>query len=206
VLRSVPPARLTLQAQAAPDPRRPTTTGVHPGGPTGSRAVGCRGTAARGANRDEVNMRSWINVGWVWPLCAGLTACTASDGNFLAIEALPPPITSDIGLPLRITAVGGRGVQLDLTMATFDEASQSQCLTVGSAATDVGSTRFGTLIVLVHPQQVEAIVVGHLYASCPTMAGAIASGSLDELASFDLTVHVEQPNHGDAGAMDGGAL
>jgi hypothetical protein len=102
-----------------------------------------------------------------------LAACQPTDEAFLSLDPLPPPATASIGIPVRVVAVGGSGVKLELTQGKFgDDQTASKCLTVNSEASDMGAAEVGSEVVIVVPDDVEALMIGHLYERCSDMEGA----------------------------------
>jgi hypothetical protein len=120
-----------------------------------------------------------------WLLCLYLAACSQyEDGKFLAIDALPPPVSVTLGIPLRVTVAGGNGVRLDVMQGTLGDELTSGCLTIAGS---------NSAIVVVHPNDTEAVVVGQLYKTC--------SDTSTVLAETETQVHLQAANPpGDAGA------
>lgn len=132
-------------------------------------------------------------------ICVVLTGCQPADKAFLAIEPLPAPTTVEIGIPVRVVAVGGHGVALELTQGKFgDDGTTSRCLTLDNDASAPDTTEVGSEIVVVVPDDVESLVIGRLHERCPENDDVnnpmMEDAANPALAVTQRTLRVAEPN------------
>jgi hypothetical protein len=100
-------------------------------------------------------------------IAASSAACTPGDDAFVALEALDTTASPELGIPVRVTVHGGTGVEVEVVQGVLAGGHSRACLIPAGTST----------VLLVYPDDVEALVLAAAVEECTSRDAALAATS-----------------------------